>query len=263
MKKLIFIITFAVVLIVGCFVGFRDKMIPILLRETGSALSRSSGVKLRFVLKVTKNDQKVTPQRLTALIKARKICRLIRSLKMTITVNFSAARFGISYQGTLSEKGDEISGTFKQGEGTLTPLDFKRVPQRSAKTNAPQDPKKPYPYKEEEVTYKNVKDNVKLAGTLTLPTGEGRFPAVVLITGSGAQDRDGTVVGHRLFLVLADYLTRKGIAVLRVDDRGIGGSERGSPLATTANYVGRRSGRSRISEKPPGDQPETNRFDRT
>jgi pimeloyl-ACP methyl ester carboxylesterase len=79
---------------------------------------------------------------------------------------------------------------------------------------------------------------VKLAGTLTLPHGEGNFPAVVLITGSGTQDRDGTVPGHRPFLVLADYLTRKGIAVLRVDDRGVGGSALGSLSATTENFVG-------------------------
>ena len=61
---------------------------------------------------------------------------------------------------------------------------------------------------------------VKLAGTLTLPPGKGPFPAVVLLTGSGAQDRDETILGHKPFLVLADYLTRRGVAVLRVDDRG-------------------------------------------
>ncbi|MEO7659982.1 MAG: alpha/beta hydrolase, partial [Pyrinomonadaceae bacterium] len=73
------------------------------------------------------------------------------------------------------------------------------------------------------------------------PPGEGKFPAVVLITGSGSQDRDSTVAGHRPFLVLADYLTRRGIAVLRVDDRGIGGSDVGSSSpfsATTDNFVG-------------------------
>jgi pimeloyl-ACP methyl ester carboxylesterase len=80
---------------------------------------------------------------------------------------------------------------------------------------------------------------VKLAGTLTFPRGNGgKHPTVILITGSGIQDRDSTVAEHRPFLVLADYLTRKGIAVLRVDDRGAGGSDLGSLSATTENFVG-------------------------
>ncbi len=105
------------------------------------------------------------------------------------------------------------------------------------KANRPQDPKKPYPYDEEEVSYRNAKDNIKISGTLTLPRGGGKYPAVLLITGSGSQDRDETIVGHRPFLVLADYLTRNGIAVLRVDDRGIGGTDRGSLSATSENFA--------------------------
>ena len=76
-----------------------------------------------------------------------------------------------------------------------------------------------------------------LAGTFTSPTGDGRFPAVLLITGSGSQDRDETIAGHKPFLVLADALTRHGIAVLRVDDRGVGGSSAGSPDATTDDFA--------------------------
>ncbi len=151
-------------------------------------------------------------------------------------VKFSVAKFGFSYEGKLNQKGDEITGTFKQGSETL-PLNFKRTTEKIV-IKRPQNPVKPYPYTEEEVVYKNTKDNVKLAGTLTLPPGKGKFPAVILITGSGTQDRDETILGHRPFLVLADYLTRRGIAVLRVDDRGIGGSEKGSPGATSENYVG-------------------------
>ena len=102
-----------------------------------------------------------------------------------------------------------------------------------SKSNRPQDPKKPYPYDEEEVSYRNEKDNIKIAGTLTVPRGGGKYPAVLLITGSGPQDRNETIAGHRPFLVLADHLTRIGIAVLRVDDRGVGGTERG-PLSVTS-----------------------------
>ncbi len=151
-------------------------------------------------------------------------------------VSFSAAQFGMSYEGTLNEKGDEIGGTFKQG-ATSTPFVFKRISEIPTRKR-PQNPEMPYPYAEEEVSYKNVKDNVKLAGTLTLPRTTGKHSAVILITGSGRQDRDETIAGHRPFLVLADYLTRKGIAVLRVDDRGIGGSGGGSLSETTENFAG-------------------------
>jgi pimeloyl-ACP methyl ester carboxylesterase len=150
-------------------------------------------------------------------------------------VGFTAAKFGISYEGTLNEAGDELSGTFKQGPGA-TPMIFKRVTEVPS-LNRPQEPRKPYPYDEEEVSYRNVKDNVKIAGTLTLPRGGGKYPAVLLITGSGPQDRNETVAGHRPFLVLSDYLTRNGIAVLRLDDRGVGGTELGSPSATGENLA--------------------------
>lgn len=150
-------------------------------------------------------------------------------------LSFSAAKLGLTYEGTLNEAGDEISGTFKQGPGS-TPLVFKRVTELP-KLNRPQEPKKPYPYDEEEVSYRNEKDNLKISGTLTLPRGGGKYPAVLLITGSGAQDRNETIAGHHPFLVLADHLTRNGIAVLRVDDRGVGGTDPGSPSATSENYA--------------------------
>jgi fermentation-respiration switch protein FrsA (DUF1100 family) len=126
-----------------------------------------------------------------------------------------------TYKGQIKEDGS-IEGEWQQG-GISFPLLLKRIDE-APKLHRPQEPKKPYPYIEEEVTYENKKAGIKLAGTLTLPHSEGPFPAVILITGSGGQDRNETVFGHRPFLVLADYLTRKGIAVLRVDDRGVGGS---------------------------------------
>ena len=102
----------------------------------------------------------------------------------------------------------------------------------------PQTPKPPFPYKAIEVTYKNAVDGTKLAGTLTIPDTPGRHPAVLLITGSGSQDRDETIFGHKLFLVLADHFTRKGIAVLRVDDRGVGGSGGKTMSSTSEDFAG-------------------------
>ncbi len=101
----------------------------------------------------------------------------------------------------------------------------------------PQEPQKPYPYMEEEIRFENIKDKITLAGTLTLPQGKGPFPAVILISGSGPQNRDEELFGHKPFLVLSDYLTRRGIAVLRFDDRGTAKSTGNFNEATTADFA--------------------------
>ena len=88
----------------------------------------------------------------------------------------------------------------------------------------PQEPTKPYAYSSEEVTFRNEQANVKLAGTLTMPSKQGNHPAVILISGSGPQNRDEEMAGHKPFLIISDWLTRNGIAVLRYDDRGVGES---------------------------------------
>jgi fermentation-respiration switch protein FrsA (DUF1100 family) len=142
---------------------------------------------------------------------------------------------GGHYDGTLNADGSEFSGQWTQA-GIPMDLPINRV-KEAPKVQRPQEPKKPYPYIDEEVTYQNAKDAVTLAGTLTMPRTGGPFPAVILITGSGPQDRDESLFGHRPFLILADYLTRKGIAVLRVDDRGVGGSKGDVSQATSEDFA--------------------------
>jgi pimeloyl-ACP methyl ester carboxylesterase len=127
-----------------------------------------------------------------------------------------------SFEGKWNADGSEIAGNWKQS-GQSFPVTFQRLA-KAPVVRRPQEPKKPYPYEVEEVTYEHTKGKVKRTGTLTVPRGKGPFPAVLLVPGSGAHDRDEAVFGHRPFLVLADALTRRGIAVLRVDDRGVGGS---------------------------------------
>jgi uncharacterized protein len=100
----------------------------------------------------------------------------------------------------------------------------------------PQEPRRPLPYGEQHVSYLSER-GVRLAGTLTLPPGRGPHPAVVLIGGTGPQDRDAAIAGHRPFLVLADHLTRRGIAVLRFDERGVGGSSGDFAAATTLDFA--------------------------
>ena len=137
-------------------------------------------------------------------------------------VHFEMKGLLASFDGTLNQEGSEITGRFSQG-GASFPLTLKRVAKPTV-LNRPQEPKPPYPYDTEEVSYENKRDGVKLAGTLTLARGKASAPAVILITGSGAENRDEEVFGHKPFLIIADYLTRQGIDVLRVDDRGVGGS---------------------------------------
>jgi uncharacterized protein len=142
---------------------------------------------------------------------------------------------GGRFEGYLAEP-DRLEGNWTQG-GTAFPLELARV-EEVTEPSRPQDPEPPFPYRSEEVRYPNAEAGIHLAGTLTLPEGPGPFPAVTLVTGSGAQNRDSEIFGHRIFLVLADHLTRRGIAVLRSDDRGVGESEGDFRAATSADFAG-------------------------
>ena len=135
-----------------------------------------------------------------------------------------------SYSGTLKE--GVIEGEFTQHGITFT-LNLVKAEKKERKTARPQDPQPPFNYQIEEVTFVNEKEGNTLSGTLTIPEGKGPFTAVILVSGSGQQNRDEEIENHRPFWVIADYLTRRGIAVLRYDDRGMGGST-GEVMAATS-----------------------------
>jgi fermentation-respiration switch protein FrsA (DUF1100 family) len=141
------------------------------------------------------------------------------------------------FEGKISADKVTMEGTWTQ-KGNSLPLVLTRTKDRGAtELKRPQNPLRPLPYREEEVSYENKVQGDTLAGTLTIPPGIGPFTAVLLITGSGPQDRDETLLGHKPFLVLSDWLTRRGIEVLRVDDRGIGKSTGAFGTATTADFA--------------------------
>ena len=140
---------------------------------------------------------------------------------------------GGEFEGRLGGDG-RIQGEWRQGGGRL-PLVLERG--AAAAPRRPQEPDAPLPYDEEEIDFSNDAAGVRLAGTFTRPRPGGPHPAVVLITGSGPQDRNETLLGHKPFLVLADHLTRQGIAVLRYDDRGIGGSTGEFGTATSRDFA--------------------------
>ena len=144
-------------------------------------------------------------------------------------LTLSIANAGLEYEGILQT--DSIVGTFKQN-GMVFPLNLKKTEEIYAR---PQEPEPPYPYISEDITFENKSAGITLAGTLSMPKEGKNFPAVILITGSGGQNRDEELMGHKPFLVISDYLTRNGIAVLRYDDRGVAKSGGNLSYATTAD----------------------------
>lgn len=147
----------------------------------------------------------------------------------------SLNKIGAAYKAKYNKEEQKLQGEWQQ-QGQRLPLEM----QRATGTNSsqrPQMPEEPFPYHSEEVRFENKEAGIKLAGTFTRPKEKGQHPAVVLISGSGPQDRDETIMGHKPFLVLADYLTRQGLAVLRYDDRGFGQSQGNFTAATTQDFA--------------------------
>ncbi len=197
-----------------------------------------SGQEIRIVFQITSNaDGTLTaamdsPDQGAMGLPADKVTFENGSVYLEVNSGF------IIYEGKMNEDGLSIEGLLKEPKmGVSLPLMLNRVDQAPG-LNRPQEPKAPYPYDEEEVVYENEQAGIKLAGTLTLPRSEGPHSAVLLITGSGPQNRDEEVFGHRTFWVLADYLTRQDIAVLRVDDRGVGGSTGDFSKSTSEDFAG-------------------------
>lgn len=151
------------------------------------------------------------------------------------SVSLEVPSIAMTYNGKLRD--GVIRGTFVQ-MGAAFPLDL--VPGREERPERPQEPQEPFPYETCEVSFPGGAPGVMLAGTLTFPEGrrpEDRVPVVVMVTGSGSQNRDEEVFGHRPFLVIADYLARSGIASLRYDDRGTGESGGSSAGCTTEDFA--------------------------
>ncbi|HVU85988.1 MAG TPA: alpha/beta fold hydrolase [Pirellulales bacterium] len=193
-----------------------------------------AGVKLRIVFNIEQSADGTFKATLDSPDQGAKGIRIDETTFADGELKLTSKALRATFKGKLAN--GEIAGTFTQG-GTALPLALKPA-EKAPEIKRPQVPKKPYPYEEREVTVENKPAGVKLAGTLTVPKGDKPFPAVLLISGSGPQDRDESLLGHQPFLVLADYLTRRGIAVLRLDDRGVGGSSGDLATSTTDDLAG-------------------------
>ncbi|MEM7473460.1 MAG: alpha/beta hydrolase [Planctomycetota bacterium] len=154
---------------------------------------------------------------------------------------FDVAALNGKFTGELSKDGNTLDGTWKQGfvspSLVLEKVDIAEA-EVEAGPNRPQTPKEPFPYSMEDVTFENASAGILLAGTLTVPLSySNTCPAVILVSGSGPQDRDESLAGHKPFWVIADYFSRRGIAVLRFDDRGIGESKGDFDTATSEDFA--------------------------
>jgi uncharacterized protein len=160
----------------------------------------------------------------------------VTATESLLTMTFPVPGGG-TYEGPADASGDALEGTFTQA-GQSFPMKLERTEGGApAPPLRPQEPKEPFPYAIEDVTFANSEAGITLAGTVTMPAGDGPFPAAILVSGSGPQDRDETLLGHKPFLVLADHLTRQGIAVLRYDDRGVADSEGDFGAATSEDFA--------------------------
>lgn len=195
-----------------------------------------SGAKLRIVFHVTAGDSNTLTATMDSPDQGAYALPVSEVACDEEMVRFAVGIIPALYEGELSEDGQRLTGEWKQGGGAL-PLELE-LGEDTLILNRPQEPQPPFPYAEDEVSYENREAGITLAGTLTYPETGGPYPAVLLISGSGLQDRNEAIMGHKPFLVLADYLTRLGIAVLRVDDRGIGGSTGGHSMPTSEDFAG-------------------------
>ena len=192
------------------------------------------GAQLKLVLNLTKNGNGYTATLDSPDQGVKGIA--VNSVEFSdMILKIKSSSINAEYQGTLDAE-NSFKGTFKQN-GMAFPLDLGREILESTKALRPQEPVKPFAYYTEEVKFENQKEKITLAGTLSLPSKEGNYPVAILISGSGPQNRDEEIMGHKPFLVIADHLTKNGIAVLRYDDRGTAQSTGDFNAATSKEFA--------------------------
>ena len=220
-----------------CMIGFAQQQdtSEISIEGIWEGKLKVPGIELRIVFKISKNPDGTLTATLDSPDQGATDIPVEEVIFKDNILRLEVKSAGGVFEGKVSEDFLVIEGEWKQSGQTL-PLTLKRV-DKAVEILRPQEPKKPYPYIEEELVYENKEAGITLAGTLTLPSGKGPSPVVLLISGSGPQDRNETIYNHRPFLVLADYLTRQGVAVLRVDDRGVGKSNGDFSQATSEDFA--------------------------
>ncbi|TDE45999.1 alpha/beta fold hydrolase [Flavobacterium rhamnosiphilum] len=198
-----------------------------------NGILKVQGIQLRLVFNITKNENGFSAT-MDSPDQGAKGIPVTTTAFENSKLKLEVANARIEYNGELKEKA--IIGTFMQN-GQSFPMDLSREKTEKKVLVRPQEPSKPYSYYSEEINFENKKDKIVLAGTLTLPKKGGNYPVVILISGSGPQNRDEELMGHKPFLVISDYFTKNGIAVLRYDDRGVAQSKGDFKTATSLDFA--------------------------
>jgi hypothetical protein len=227
--KTILRLTLIVLLTISSFAQVKD-----LNGSWSGRLKLPNGIQLTIVFNINYSDEKYSATLDSPDQGVKGIpCGEVKVISDSISIDVPAI-VG-NYSGKINPEAKTISGLWNQaGSSFELNLEYSKEfvgPKR------PQEPKPPFPYNSEDVKFFNEKDSITLAGTFTYPKEDGKFPAVVLITGSGAQNRDEEIFNHKPFLVISDFLTKNGYAVLRFDDRGVGESEGNHSIATTFDFA--------------------------
>jgi uncharacterized protein len=234
MKKTHFLLPLLIIIMITNSLSAQNVIDMNMVQGSWLGKISTNGIDLRLIFNLKLNDKDSLIATADSPDQGAKNIPLGRVILEDKKLTIKAPTLMGEYKGTITSD-STIIGTWTQ-RGTTFEVNLKKL--KAAFTlNRPQEPKPPYPYTSEDVTFTNDKFNIKLAGTLTIPTGTGPFKAVILITGSGAQNRNEELMGHKPFLVIADYLSRHGIAVLRYDDRGVGGSQGNYSEATSADLA--------------------------
>lgn len=209
---------------------------PSIMGTWNGAIELDEGKKINFIFSISKNDTvyetiiDIPSQRVTGI-------KAIQTSIINDSLIIDLSNVGMKYSDKLNIDHTLINGSIVEGLNTFS-LNLSRNPNlKTAKANRPQEPVRPYPYIEENVNFVNAEASVTFAGTFTRPKGKNKYPVAILISGSGPQDRDETISQHKPFLILADFFTRQGIAVLRYDDRGFGESTGNHSEATTYDFA--------------------------
>ncbi|RKX78095.1 MAG: alpha/beta hydrolase [Spirochaetes bacterium] len=227
--------------IIGCAGGPDEKrgqrsIDPVKWEGIWEGVIRAGGQELRIVFKINRTKTGSWEATMDSPDQGVKDIP-VKNIKVEgMSIRIDIPAIGARYKGELNESELMIKGIWQQAGGDY-PVDLQPVKEVTV-IERPQDPHPPYPYISRDIRFKNEEDGITLAGTLTIPEFVGRHPAVVLVSGSGAQNRNEEIMNHRPFLVLADHLTRNGITVFRYDDRGAGESEGDTKTATSADLAG-------------------------
>jgi uncharacterized protein len=220
------------IILITLFTTFSLKAQDILGQWNGTL--KVQGIQLRLVFNITKTDNGLSATMDSPDQGAKGIPVTTTNFEHSI-LKTTILNAGIEYEGILNSE-NIIVGNFKQA-GQSFPMNLSKEKIEKEKLIRPQEPTKPFSYYSEDLTFENKRVGINLAGTLTLPLKDGIFPAVILISGSGPQNRDEELLGHKPFLVLSDFLTKNGIAVLRYDDRGTALSKGNFNTSTTVDFA--------------------------